>query len=99
MVRESLGHTHPSLCTVLTCVVSPFPVTSSRPTVVSLYIKTDITSLPSVREASTKILKNFQGQHPSILVNNAGIGGGFGMLDCDVDKVKRVLDVNLTSHW
>lgn len=67
--------------------------------VVSLYIKTDITSLPSVRAASTQILEKFNGKHPSILINNAGIGGGFGMLDCDVDRVRKVLDVNLISHW
>jgi hypothetical protein len=70
-----------------------------RATVVSLYIKTDITSLPSVRKASTQILETFNNQHPSILVNNAGIGGGFGMLECEVERVRKVLDVNLISHW
>ena len=95
MVRR--GHTpcHPALPSL-----TDTPISSRHPSsVVALYIKTDITSLPSVRSASTKILQEFNDRHPSILVNNAGIGGGFGMLDCEVERVRKVLDVNLISHW
>ncbi len=35
----------------------------------------------------------------SILVNNAGIGHDHAILDAPPARVKKLIDVNLTSHW
>jgi NAD(P)-dependent dehydrogenase (short-subunit alcohol dehydrogenase family) len=36
---------------------------------------------------------------PSILINNAGIGHDFPVFDIPPHRVKKLIEVNLTSHW
>jgi all-trans-retinol dehydrogenase (NAD+) len=36
---------------------------------------------------------------PSILVNNAGIGNAYTILDIPQESLKKMIDINLVSHW
>lgn len=36
---------------------------------------------------------------PSILVNNAGIGSDYPIFEIPAAKVKKLIEINLTSHW
>jgi short-subunit dehydrogenase len=36
---------------------------------------------------------------PSILINNAGIGNAYTILDIPPEALKKMFDINLLSHW
>ena len=77
---------------------SHFPVLRHVPTDIALYVRCDVTDPESVQSAAASIKKQL-GSSPSILVNNAGIGHDFPMFDPPMQRVKKLIDVNLTSHW
>lgn len=66
---------------------------------IALYCRCDVTSPESVHSASLQIKEHFKGVSPSILVNNAGIGHDFPIFSPPIAKLKKLIDVNLTSHW
>ena len=63
----------------------------------TLYIKCDVTDSHAVDAAANEIRERLGS--PSILINNAGIGGSYGMFDAPPERVKKVIEVNLLSHW
>jgi len=65
--------------------------------VASLYIKCDVTDSDAVDAAAVEIREKLGA--PSILVNNAGIGHDYPIFDAPPQKVKKLIEVNLTSHW
>lgn len=65
--------------------------------VITLYIKCDVTDPDAVDAAAAEIRTKLKS--PSILVNNAGIGHDFPVFDAPPRRVKKLIEVNLTSHW
>ena len=65
--------------------------------VVTLYIKCDVTDSDAVDAAASEIRSKLKS--PSILVNNAGIGHDFPIFEAPPNRVKKLIEVNLTSHW
>ncbi|ORY12804.1 hypothetical protein BCR34DRAFT_284119 [Clohesyomyces aquaticus] len=61
------------------------------------YYKCDITSRVQVHEAAETIRSDL-GQ-PSILINNAGIGNANTILEMTPERLRKIFDVNLLSHW
>lgn len=61
------------------------------------YFKCDITSPEAVRNAAKKIRETLG--HPSILINNAGLANSASILDSNMDRVNKLFQVNLISHW
>lgn len=62
-----------------------------------LYIRCDITDVEAVNSAADQIRKRLGS--PSILVNNAGIGDGAPVLEVNPDFLKKIVAVNMTSHF
>jgi short-subunit dehydrogenase len=62
-----------------------------------LYIRCDITDVDAVNKAADQIRKHFGS--PSILVNNAGIGDGAPVLEINPDFLKKIVGVNMMSHF
>ena len=61
------------------------------------YIKCDVTDPDAVDAAAVEIREKLGA--PSILINNAGIGHDFPIFDIPPQRVKKLLEVNLISHW
>jgi all-trans-retinol dehydrogenase (NAD+) len=61
------------------------------------YWKCDIVSSSEVHKAADEIRK--QMGHPSILINNAGIGYAHSIIDTSEEELKRLLGINLLSLW
>ncbi len=61
------------------------------------YWKCDITSSASIHEAADGIREQLG--NPSILINNAGIANMGSIIDIPEEKLRKLLDVNLISHW
>ncbi|KAI8935497.1 hypothetical protein NX059_008067 [Plenodomus lindquistii] len=61
------------------------------------YYKCDITSRESIHEAAEAIRSDLGS--PSILINNAGIGNGYTILDIPFNNLQKMMDINLVSHW
>ncbi|CAE7179759.1 hypothetical protein CFE70_006156 [Pyrenophora teres f. teres 0-1] len=61
------------------------------------FYKCDITSRDNIHQAAEAIRSDLGS--PSILINNAGIGNAWTILDIPQENLKKMLDINLTSHW
>ncbi|KAF1831532.1 NAD(P)-binding protein [Decorospora gaudefroyi] len=61
------------------------------------YYKCDIASRDDIHQAAEAIRSDLG--PPSILINNAGIGNAWTVLDIPPAYLKRMLDINLLSHW
>jgi all-trans-retinol dehydrogenase (NAD+) len=61
------------------------------------YYKCDITSRDSIHQAAEAIRSDLGS--PSILVNNAGIGNAWTVLDIPPENLRKMFDINLLSHW
>ncbi|KAH5207600.1 hypothetical protein HBI82_194990 [Parastagonospora nodorum] len=61
------------------------------------YYKCDITSPHDLHSAAEAIRSDLG--HPSILINNAGIGNAYTILDIPLENLKKIFDINLLSHW
>ncbi|RMZ73830.1 dehydrogenase reductase sdr family member 8 precursor [Pyrenophora seminiperda CCB06] len=61
------------------------------------FYQCDITSRESIHQAAETIRSDLG--PPSILINNAGIGNAWTILDIPEENLKRMLDINLMSHW
>ncbi|KAF2274224.1 dehydrogenase/reductase SDR family member 8 precursor [Westerdykella ornata] len=61
------------------------------------YFKCDITDPAAVRETAKRIQATVG--TPSILINNAGIGGAHAILDTSDEYLRKIFDVNLLSNW
>ncbi|KAH9861201.1 hypothetical protein IAQ61_010938 [Plenodomus lingam] len=61
------------------------------------YYKCDITSRDNIREAAHAIRSDLG--CPSILINNAGIGNAYTILDVPPASLQKLFDINLLSHW
>ena len=61
------------------------------------YIKCDVTNSDAVDAAADEIREKLGA--PSILINNAGIGSDYPIFELPPQRVKKLVEVNLTSHW
>jgi short-subunit dehydrogenase len=61
------------------------------------YYKCDITSRDNIHQAAEAIRSDLGS--PSILVNNAGIGNAWTVLDIPQQNLNKMFDINLLSHW
>ena len=61
------------------------------------YYRCDITSQNDIHVAAEALRSDFG--PPSILINNAGIGNAWTILDIPPERLRRLFDVNLLSHW
>jgi all-trans-retinol dehydrogenase (NAD+) len=61
------------------------------------YYQCDITSRADIHRAAEAIRSDLGS--PSILVNNAGIGNAYTILDIPLESLRRLFDINLLSHW
>ena len=61
------------------------------------YYKCDITSRDEIHTAAEAIRSDLGS--PSILINNAGIGNAFTILEIPPDSLRKLFDINLLSHW
>jgi all-trans-retinol dehydrogenase (NAD+) len=61
------------------------------------YYRCDITSHSAIHDAAEAIRSDLGS--PSILVNNAGIGNAFTILDIPQENLRKMFDINILSHW
>ncbi|KAF1816153.1 estradiol 17-beta-dehydrogenase [Eremomyces bilateralis CBS 781.70] len=61
------------------------------------YFKCDVTSASDTNEAIESVRKTLG--DPSILVNNAGIGGSYPILHTPDDYLHKIMGINLLAHW
>jgi short-subunit dehydrogenase len=61
------------------------------------YYQCDMTSRDDIHRAAEAIRSDLG--PPSILVNNAGIGNAYTILDIPMENLRRLFEVNLLSHW
>jgi all-trans-retinol dehydrogenase (NAD+) len=61
------------------------------------YYRCNITSTSDIHAAAQTIRSDMG--HPSILINNAGIGNAYTILDIPVEDLRRMFEINLLSHW
>ncbi|KAJ8109215.1 hypothetical protein OPT61_g7622 [Boeremia exigua] len=61
------------------------------------YYRCDITSQDDIRKAGGAVRSDLG--PPSILINNAGIGNAYTILDIPHETLRRLFDINLISHW
>jgi all-trans-retinol dehydrogenase (NAD+) len=61
------------------------------------YYPCDITSHSAIHDAAEAVRSDLGS--PSILINNAGIGNAFTILDIPQENLRRLFDINLLSHW
>lgn len=61
------------------------------------YYKCDITSRDAIHQVGEAIRSDLGS--PSILVNNAGIGNAYTILEIPQDSLRKLIDINLVSHW
>ncbi|PVI08623.1 dehydrogenase/reductase SDR family member 8 precursor [Periconia macrospinosa] len=57
----------------------------------------DITKASDVNSAANSVRETLGA--PSILINNAGTGGCRTIMNTDPEALRKVMDVNLLSHW
>lgn len=62
-----------------------------------LFLKTDISSPEAIKEAANTIRAKLG--KPSILFNNAGIGGPGDLFDTKPAALQKLFAVNTLSHW
>jgi all-trans-retinol dehydrogenase (NAD+) len=61
------------------------------------YYKTDITSSKAIAEVASSIRSSYG--HPTVLINNAGIGFGYTILEVPEDSLRKIFEVNTISHF
>lgn len=61
------------------------------------HITCDVTSSDAVQRAAAEIQSTVG--HPSILINNAGIGGAHSILETPPAFLKKICEINLLSHY
>ncbi|GAB7356471.1 hypothetical protein MBLNU459_g7234t1 [Dothideomycetes sp. NU459] len=61
------------------------------------FFKCDVTDAEAVKDVAKSIQSTIG--HPTILINNAGIGAGKSVLKTSPDFLKKIFGVNLFSHW
>ncbi|USP81748.1 uncharacterized protein yc1106_09022 [Curvularia clavata] len=61
------------------------------------FYKCDITSPDNIHQAAEAIRSDLG--HPSILINNAGIGNAWNILDITHERLQKLFNINLLSHW
>lgn len=61
------------------------------------YFRCDITDPDAVTRAADEVKSSLG--HPSILVNNAGIGSSHTILETTPAQLNKIFGVNLLSHW
>ena len=68
----------------------PFPVGVT-------FYQLDLTDAHAIREHAQKIREEVG--HPTVLINNAGIGAGMSILDEPLETIRRTFDVNIIAHF
>lgn len=61
------------------------------------FYKCDITSRDNLHQAAEAIRSDLG--HPSILINNAGIGNAWNILDMPYERLQAIFNINILSHW
>lgn len=61
------------------------------------YYKCDITSRDAIRTTAEAVRSDLGA--PSILINNAGIGNRWNILDISHEELTKLFNINLISHW
>jgi all-trans-retinol dehydrogenase (NAD+) len=61
------------------------------------YYPCDIASHSAIHDVAEAVRSDLGS--PSILINNAGIGNAFTILDIPQENLRRLFDINLLSHW
>ncbi|EUC45034.1 hypothetical protein COCMIDRAFT_96648 [Bipolaris oryzae ATCC 44560] len=61
------------------------------------FYRCDVTSQDDIRQAAEALRSDFG--HPSILVNNAGIGNAWPILDIPYARLQSMFNINVMSHW
>ena len=61
------------------------------------FFKCDVTNHERVMELAKEVQETIG--HPSILINNAGVGSGHRILDTSPQWLRKIFDVNLLSHY
>ena len=61
------------------------------------YYRCDVTSRDDIHNASEAIRSELG--PPSILINNAGIGNAYTILEIPTEALRNLLDINLISQW
>lgn len=61
------------------------------------FFRCDVTNPESVKDVAQTIQGTIG--HPTILINNAGIGAGKSILKTSPEFLKKIFGVNLLSHW
>ncbi|XPS92229.1 hypothetical protein M3J09_001633 [Ascochyta lentis] len=61
------------------------------------YYQCDVTSRDSIHSTAHTIRSDLGS--PSILINNAGIGNAYTILDIPTEALRNMFDINLISHW
>lgn len=61
------------------------------------YYRCDVTSRDDVHKAAEDVRTDLGS--PSILINNAGIGNAYTVLDIPTEALRKLFDINLISHW
>jgi short-subunit dehydrogenase len=70
-------------------------LTISAPNV--FFYKVDLTSSAAIKEVATQTRKEHG--HPTILINNAGVGFGGSILEEPEAKIRLTMEVNTLSHF
>ncbi|VUC24020.1 unnamed protein product [Clonostachys rosea] len=61
------------------------------------YYQVDLRSRSAVQEVVAQISATVG--VPTVLINNAGLGSGRSLLDCDESSIRSIFDVNILSHF
>ncbi|KAH7384447.1 hypothetical protein BKA66DRAFT_511665 [Pyrenochaeta sp. MPI-SDFR-AT-0127] len=61
------------------------------------YYKCDVASRDEIHTAAEAIRSDMG--NPSILINNAGIGNSWTIVDIPLENLRKLFDINLLSHW
>ncbi|KAE8316510.1 hypothetical protein BDV41DRAFT_562138 [Aspergillus transmontanensis] len=61
------------------------------------FYKVDLTSSAAIKEAAINIRRDHG--HPTVLINNAGVGFGGTILDEPEEKIRLTLEVNTLAHF
>lgn len=61
------------------------------------YYRCDVTSRDEIHKAAEAVRSDLGS--PSILINNAGIGNAYTILDIPDQALRKLFDINLISHW
>ena len=76
--------------------IQPLPEILQQQASVS-FVHCDVSSTKAIEEAAETVHQSVG--HPSILVNNAGMGNFESILDITDEQLKKIFNVNLLSHW